>query len=416
MLGHLRSPIVLVYSRALSTILTLGYTVILARELGPEGRGITAAIFALGAIMPSIFGVGLPLAARRRTKRGKQNAAFSGSVKVLASTAPLSVLVAGAISLLFESLVTRPELIAIAILLCLTPLFVLGRVLQQILLGRKNYLRQASSNVSLALGNFTCVIAIWLFGNVTILAAVLAQTAGMLFTFLTAFFLAKPSWQGSPVSDLLKEARAYWVRDAIRELRERADQLLVLPIFGPVNAGIYSVAVMVARLPLVFSGAIGVMAFHSVQEKTLSLQVTVAAHLKASLTIVISSSALIALLSPWLVPLIFGQEFRESISTTILIALVLTPLLSVLTILENIFNLLGKEREIAMGETVLVLVGILGTVAFSETLGINAVVIFFSLGALGTTAIWLRKLRIKGRHCRPRLADYAVLTSLFKNH
>ncbi len=403
----------MVYARGASTALTLGYIVILARELGPDGRGLTAAIFALGAILPGVFGLGLPLAVRRQTKVGKSNQAFSAAVKAIAFTAPASILTGLLVGLSFRPVLTTFEFLTATIFFCSTPFFIAGRVLQQILVGREQYLRQAISQLSLTFGIFTSVIASYLVAEITVLTALLAQIIGMAVFICTGFLLARPSWAGAASRKLLQEARGYWVRDFLRELRNRADQVLVLPLFGAANAGLYSVALVFATLPLVFAQAFGVMAFHRADERGKFFSRRFTSHMKAGLILVVGASIFVSLAAPRGVPIIFGESFRDGVTLSILMALIFTPLMSAFTITENVLNSLGQEKKIAIGELIALSIGITGSVALSSWAGLSGVALSFAAGCAVTTWWWIKGFALKRVDWMPNRGDFAVLLSLF---
>ena len=408
------SPSVLVFARIVVGLLTLTYVLVLARELGPAGRGVTAAIFATSAVLPSILGMGLPLAVRRQTKNGRADESFSSAIRLLILASPISVPAGVLVGLLFRPYLSAQELWVTLALLGLSPLIVVMRLTQQILLGKENYLKQAISLVSLSLGIAVSVNFFFIFSTVTVFTALISQCVGLAFSLSLGLYLSKPRWKKTTPWPLFIEARGYWPRDGLRELRERADQIIVLPLLGPVSAGIYSVALLIAMLPDVIASAIGIMVFHKIRTKRQAKSAEVTSHIRVGLAASIASALPLMALSPWLIPLVFGGDFEESILLAVVMLITITPIWSMIAVLENVLNSLGREKLMSSGEALILLVAGLISVGLAPVFGLFAVVTGFAVGGFAGVLSWILKLKVSPSEWKPAAGDWQVFRSLWQ--
>ena len=413
MKGLPHSPIALPIARLITTVVTLAYVVIIARELGPEGRGVTATIVALSVLLPSLAGLGLPLAVRRRAKQDAADLAFSDAVRVLFWTSPVVVLLGGTTALLFRPLLTTAEFFATLTLFCASQLGVLRRVLEQLLIARENYFFQAISMLSLSFGIAGAIGVSQLFFDVTVLSVVVSQLVGLLFSSGVAFALASPRWVAKRTGhSLLQESKSYWVRDALRSARERADQLVVLPLLGPFSAGVYSVALAIASIPLIFGHTLGVMAFHRVKEGQSGVSGFLNSALRIGSLLTVFMAIPIGLIAGLLVPELLGREFSASVPLILVMLLSLVPSFLCLAVMEGALNALKKGPQMAFGEGIVIGTGSLFAFFLTDSLREYGVVLGFTVGAVAALFYWGRELGVGPRLCRMRSADWYLLRAM----
>lgn len=120
----------------------------------------------------------------------------------------------------------------------------------------------------------------------------------------------------SPV--VYKFAAAASVTTIVTVVSSRADQLLMPAAASSVELGYYAIAVTVAEVPLVFA-ALAARNALNYAARGLSLRV-IAEKVSVYVVVCIASSACIALISPLVIPGVFGNDFTPSVSATQLLA------------------------------------------------------------------------------------------------
>jgi O-antigen/teichoic acid export membrane protein len=409
----LKSPTVLILGRVVGVHLTLVHVVILARELGPEGRGITAAIFAVSAILPSILGLGMPLAAKRSSRSGDADSVLSDVIGALVVTSPIALGVGAVVGYAFSPLVSNIESVLIVFLIALVPVQILGAVIQQVLLARRKYLQSALSMVGQPLGMTLAVLGFVIASRLSVSTALIAQMAGLIFLTTLSLFLVKPRLQRPRPVKLLRVSMGYWGRDVSRGIGDRIDQIIVLPLLGATQAGLYSVAVAVASAPLIIGHAIGQLAFQRSSEAPESSKSLLLSYSRAGVAITFVTALLSAPLLILVFPFLFGREFSDSAAIAVAMLFTILPIRVFLEVATNALNGLGKSLSISVGELVGLLVGSVSATLLSFHWGLWGVLVGFGLGYLSNAVQWGVQLEMSPRAFRPNRRDFSVVGELF---
>ena len=163
-------------------------------------------------------------------------------------------------------------------------------------------------------------------------------------------------------------------------IHSRVDQLLIFELRGKEAAGIYSSAIAVAQLLLLFSASVTTAAFARVgrasREEAATLTATAVRH---TVLVVIGGGLAAALAGPFLIELLFGRAYGEA-STPLRILCIGTALYAPLGLLSLYFvNQLGRPQiPVAIG---------LGALATSLTAGVILIPPFGTAGAASATTI-----------------------------
>ncbi len=88
-----QSPSIIAVTRLIVQLSPLITAPVIARELGPAGRGLYSACFAAMILAPVVLGMGLPLAVRRRASTGAPEATLRAVYVVLPFLVPVAVAV-----------------------------------------------------------------------------------------------------------------------------------------------------------------------------------------------------------------------------------------------------------------------------------------------------------------------------------
>jgi O-antigen/teichoic acid export membrane protein len=296
---------------------------ILARALGPTGRGTIAFITVTALVAARVAGLGMGEAtsvfvARRPALRGVLLAnavVFTLGSALLAATVVCCALVALGDGR--PSGVGAPELAVIA---CATLVSALGDAGYVFLLG-SNRLRPLA--LITATGSWVYplfLVALWSTLGLTVLRAALAWTVAESIRALA--FLAQ-SGRGLKLSrldsDLLFEAVRFgsraWVGSLARFLNFRTDQILMGFLASEAALGVYAVAVNTSEVLLYLPAAMATALLPAAARAEGGLRTEQALRAFRSAAVVTAVAVLAAaLLGPLLLPLIFGAPFEASVT------------------------------------------------------------------------------------------------------
>jgi len=295
----------------LSTVIT---GPLLARALGPDGRGTAAALLAPLALAGMVFTLGVPEALTWFVASGK----LAGtSMRKAASAAGLICAVSGCLALfclaprLFRS---QPQSIpAFYLLLLSVPATLLFAAYRGIAQGRQlfrmiNRERMSSALLRLALIGglagvhaLTPVAAVW----VTILSGLTGSL----------FLLPALRDQSAAVSRLAMGSFASYAGSAALAnfgglLVIRLDQVLMVSITSRAELAFYAVAASLAELPLAVVSACRDMAFSAAAERDDPL--VIARFCRLTLAAMLALCLLGGLATPFVLPLLFGKSFSPA--------------------------------------------------------------------------------------------------------
>jgi O-antigen/teichoic acid export membrane protein len=296
---------------------------LLAQGLGVEARGEVAAAQAVALLTVSVTAFGLPEAitffvARGGHRRSRTSAWIVGFVVLAGVVSSLVVaLLAGWLSGGSQS---TEDLIRFASL-SIVPALLLGLV-RGSAAGHELWGRIATERI---VGSGARMI-----GTVFLLASdnlnVHSATALMVFTPLLGvmpYLFPSPATHRVPqdrpatVREVASYSARTWIGAVSGILLMRIDQALLVPFAGATQLGLYAVAVSIGEVPLVVNSAIRDVAFARHSGNFSAERLAQAARLSGFAA---GSIALVlAALSPWGIPTLFGEEFSEAVPVTLLL-------------------------------------------------------------------------------------------------
>jgi O-antigen/teichoic acid export membrane protein len=295
---------------------------ILARALGPSGRGTIAFITVVALVAARLAGLGMGEAtsvfvARRPEVRGALLA--NAVVFMLASAFLAAAIACGALVALGDHRpagIGVPELTIVA---CATVVSALGDAGYVFLLG-SNRLRSVALVTATASWIYPLfLVALWSTIGLTVLRAAIAWTVA---ESIRALAYLGQSIRGltlsRPVSSLLVEAVRFgsraWIGSLARFLNFRTDQILMGFLASEAALGIYAVAVNASEVLLYLPAAMATALLPTAARAEAELRTEHALSAFRSATIVTAVAGLAAaLLGPVLLPLIFGEAFDASV-------------------------------------------------------------------------------------------------------
>jgi O-antigen/teichoic acid export membrane protein len=216
------------------------------------------------------------------------------------------------------------ETVLLIVGIAFAPAFVSVLCDQSVLIARRNYRGVAALNAAQPILNVMCILTGWISGHLTVswvLASSIMSTA--LSCGYGRFLVRVPRGdEFASYLGLARESVTYAGSEIAESASNRLDQILMVSIIGAHSAGYYSVAVSLAALPIIIGHAVGASVFRDAAHDADRSRYSVASRaVRSALMFGCVSSALLAALSPWLVPWVFGSGFEGALTPVLILQL-----------------------------------------------------------------------------------------------
>jgi O-antigen/teichoic acid export membrane protein len=406
-LHRTNSPSLLLVGRLGSTGFGLVSAPLVARAIGPDGRGETAAVIAASYIVPIILALGVPLEIRRLAALSDASSCIR-TARLFAAGAFFPAAVAAFIltQTLFDSLDSTSVAMA-ALCILISPLMMSWMSDLGVLVATGRFravmaLQLAQPGIYLAL-----VSIFWVFGIADTATIIGASAAGTVMTFALGLALVRVSFFGKCYSfKALFRGGMRFSGSAIAEAASnRLDQVLVLPLVGSYQAGLYSVAVTIGSAPLALGHALGAAYFSPAArakgEERTELQTTA---VRQSLAVAIVVCLLLALITPALVHLVFGPEFAAAVPLT-WIVLGGSVVMIAAFVCSMLLAAAGKGWAMTFAQSISLIIAVVLLYVLSALAGGVGVALASSLAYVSLFALLLFHLRIPLSKAIPRATD-----------
>jgi O-antigen/teichoic acid export membrane protein len=324
--------------------------ILVARALGPEGRGEISVLTALGAMAVLLASLGLHTSSIYFIGRFKNDA--DGVITNNTIAAVVGGL-ATAVALLGACLVFQDQLlnaISVGLLLVFLPWVPF------------NYFNEFGSRTALGMGSVALMnlpllvgavglllgtaIALAVFGSHVVPLLVVRVAIEVVAAICLVVGLRKlRRFRFRPSMPLFRRQLRYGLRNYASSLMWtlllQSDIVLCNHFLGKGETGVYSVAVSVGLPVTVLAAAIGTLTFQRVSsdESAENRAANTNRILRLLLPIVLIGSAAIAAAAPWVVPFVYGESFRPAVTALIIIL----PGLIALTLETVVMNFLAGE-------------------------------------------------------------------------
>lgn len=217
-----------------------------------------AAALAVFYLLPVLFGLGMPLEVRRLAALGHGAEALRTSrLLALYSLIP-SIVVAIALNKTLFANFAHGAALAASLGVVLTPLTICWMCDVGALVGSVRFRAVLVLQVVQPATYVVVIVALWLSGRLDVQSALTGSIIAAGVALLVGLLLNSVPMQGSryPLKGFMKGSVPYFGSTVAEAATYRLDQVLALPILGPYEAGIYSVAVVLGALPLALGHAL----------------------------------------------------------------------------------------------------------------------------------------------------------------
>ncbi|MHC1778060.1 MAG: polysaccharide biosynthesis C-terminal domain-containing protein [Lentimicrobium sp.] len=295
--------------------------VVLVRLLGPANYGLYTSVLVVPMLVVSFFQMGIRATTVHLIGSGKydDNSIVSSVLTILLLTSIAGILFSGLAYFFVNT--TGYTLLLMGMALIIIPLRLTSVYAGGVFLGKEEI---PSSNLM----NWLAGLLMLIFAMIFVLALKLGLNGALLSMILSNLVVAivalvklfrqftiRFSFSNPLIRILLKTGVVYALSFLVIQLNYRIDILLLKALSTPAEVGIYSLGVSVAELLWQVPLAISVVVMSrsaNATDQTVMNQST-ARLLRISMVFGLIISTFIVLLAPWVVPLVFGEKFRDSI-------------------------------------------------------------------------------------------------------
>lgn len=370
----LKQSIGVFVTRIWGAVVGLVVSIIIARTLGPEGKGIYSLLLLVPTLLVTIGNGGLQISNIyfAGKKRAKISELASNS---LWASFVFGLLIIGLFALAFPFLkdsffrdVQTPYLFTVV---ALVPFMLANSYFANLLLALKkvklyNLANAIQLTLSLVIVSLLLVVA-----NLGLRAAVISIVINMVIagTLMVGFVRASEKFSLRIYWNLFRQTMAYGAKgyfaNLIQFLNYRVDMLLISYFVGAAAVGQYSVAVNFAEVLWFLPTSIGTILFpHISRSSDATANIVTAKISRQTLLLMALASAVVAIVLPKLIPLVFGVEFMPAV-TALMYLLPGVLVFSIAKILGNDFS----------GRGWVVTNGIVSGIALAINLALNLLLI-----------------------------------------
>jgi antigen flippase len=400
---------------------TIMQGILIARLLGPVGRGQFAAAVLWPGLFAGITGLGVGVALARRAGRTADlpRVIRTGLVLTLITGVLGTILCAVAIPWLLpgpDAVARKAAYVYVPFVLCSHVSLALMAIDQGAgWFGRMNLTRLIVNPVYLAL-----VVLLWLIGIRDVLWFVVSLLVATAIVALArvamALHHAPLSGPLEPVQKIFREALPFGLAGLLNPVTQTADKALLLYLLGTAQLGFYMVALTAASVVNSLAGAAGTVSFGmSAQVKDREGFERVARMFRFTAWAWLLGGLAVAVIIPFMLPLLYGSAFRPAIWPAVLL-IPAAAFTGQATILEQAMRAQGRAfiglEARAAGLVIMIATGLL----LASTLGIFGVVSAAIISQAIVLAVMIFAARWHFHRAvlntlRPRMSDLVELKS-----
>ena len=301
-------------ANSLIVILALATSPILARALGPSGRGELAAIFTLITLAPWISDLGLTAFLTRERARGEPSGLLLGSAMPLALSASL-IGVLAAVPLAHLMGQSRPTVVLfIELGLFTLPFSVFAQTLYGLLVGEERWRIIVWAKVLGTAVPAAAIVVLSLLGHLTVENVAIVYLISnfiALAPFLIALRHSIPwRWRWGTTRRAFSFGVKSWLTTIAVTTNARVDQLIMAGVVSSRELGLYALAVTLAGASGSLIGAVSNALFPRIAGGEAALG---ARACRISTTGVTVLGVGIAISAPVFVPAVFGSDFSAAV-------------------------------------------------------------------------------------------------------
>lgn len=381
---------------------------LLARALGPEGRGLLAAILVPLGLAPVLAGLGVGTFVATEVARGRRAAGLllGSMLPITVASSVVVVLASPAIAALFAGNRTTVSTL-IVIGLCVLPIGLIFDLWINVAHGQERWNTLIAVRLIPPVVMAVGISALFVADALSVAtAAGLSIVAGTL-VVAPALPVVRRTGRLSLDRALTREGARFsakaWIGGLGSAANARLDQLLMIRLVPPADLGLYVVAVTAAGF--LVTPVLGALTSGSLPRFATAGRGLVTSVLRVCLLGCIVVSALLAAALPFLIPPVFGSDFAGSVELAWILLAAGVPLTGV-HVLSVALTASGHPGFSAVSQVVTLVITIPTLIVLLPMFGATAAACT-SLGAYSASFLFL--LVAARRHLGGTMGDFVMI-------
>jgi O-antigen/teichoic acid export membrane protein len=377
----------LLLANALPAVTGLVTAPLQARALGVDGRGALAAIVVPLSMAPVLLNLGAMQYAGKEAARGRSLGPLIGSLGAVYVAIGLLAVALAAPAARFFAEGRRTVETFLLIGFCLLPVALLGQLLLAVNSGLQRWRQVIAAQLIPAATTLVGVVALYALGKLTVSSATILVLAGSLASvvpLLAVLRSARLVVQGDVIREGVPFGIKAWIGTLAAYTNVRLDQLLMVRLVSTRQLGLYVVAVTIASVSGIIASAVAAATNPRVAQGDASLPPRA---LRVTLSAVLLVHLTLALLTPFILRVLFGSEFSDAAPMTWVLLAAGLPLAGV-TVVANALVSANRPATTAYGEVVALAITLPGLAILLPSVGPLGAA-FVSLAAYGANFIYV---------------------------
>ena len=352
---------------------------LLARALGASGRGDLQAVLAPLTLIPAALGLGIPAYAYRTLPRGRPVREVLPSLGL-----PLLLLgcvgIAGAIPVA-DGLAGGREVVRTFLIvgLLLTPLALLNSLLLSSLAALERWRGVLAVSLIPFAVPFVAIVFLYLTGHLSVASAATATIAGSALQVLPGLpllsRLRRPVVRPRLVRDGLSFGVKSWLGGLALTANGRLDQVMMITLVPARQLGLYAVAVTISGAYGLVTGGLAPPLMTRIAAGQRDMMVRA---VRMTIVVTIALNLLIATMTPAILGVLFGPQFRDAFPMAVVLLGASVPLAGA-SVLSSALQADGAPLIPTCGEAIALIVTVVGLLTLLRPLqGIGAAIVSFA--------------------------------------
>jgi O-antigen/teichoic acid export membrane protein len=340
-----------------------------ARALGAAGRGDLAAILVPLTLAAFVLGLSLGAYASRETARGMPVRDLVGSLGgMLISIGAVGGMVG---FFLADELAGGRATVEtfLKIGFALMPLSLFVGLVYSLLAGLEAWRQLAVARLIPVVVGVGGIVTLYLTAELTVATAAAVTLTGSLVSCVPVISVLRgqgwPRFRRRVAREGFVFGVKTWMGNLAAMANHRLDQLIMIPAVPPRELGLYAVAVTLAGVANILTGALAPPLLTRVAQGDLAL---VPRAVRVVLGVVTVANLALGAVTPLLLPLVFGSEFADAVDMALVLLLAAIPSAGVLVLMTALVAA-GRPGMTSIGELLAVLITGAGLLLVLEPLG-----------------------------------------------
>ncbi len=401
-----KSPAWILIGRAVSVLLAFVTGPLIARSIGPDGRGETALVVALIYLLPVLGSAGLPFEIRRSWSVGAGEA-DSRTARLWAIICVIPAALVG--GLLYFTLFANfdPAARVMAVIAVVTvPAGVSWMCDNGALIATHRFSGVFVLQVLQPTCSVVGVAGLWALGQASAASVIGVYAGGSVLTCIAGILMVRTGRGRAGLAPLLRRSIPFWGSSAAEAAANRIDQVLALPLMGSGAAGLYSVAVSLGSLPIAFGHALTGSYFSSItRSPNTGVDSPTASLLRESFVVGVVCTVLGFGAVPLFIPLLFGEDFSGSVTPGLLL-FAAAPFSLFVFAATQVLGARGRGRRMTILQLIYLAVVTTLFVGLSVSLGVVGAALACTIAALVMSVIAGYMVGVPIRGLVPKLSDF----------